>query len=432
MMKALWFIIIVTLNFLLWGCKTEETEGPLPDIQIAKPSNNQYFVYSDTVVVKAQIHHQQTIDYVRVAVVDDQSATVLPVKMFYPVDKEFSLETTFILDNLLLESGHLSINIRAGSANGLSNEWVGINYTGAMKSMKSLLVVTKNPGAGYTVRDIIPGGDESGRFSFNGDYSGSAVCSKYQQFFKTGSVIDNLSTWDLRVNQISWTVQAVPAPPLPYFTTVYSDNNEVFYASREALISGYSTTGINTFRSKLFTNGYFTSIFRYKTWLIAFFDTFNSAVNKLVIFNYPGGTVFREAELTGTIVSMSDSGDDGPILFMNNDQQSAVFKYSFGMNSLIKLKDFPQGIINQVSMPDIQDAYLAFTDGIYWYRPATASLVKILPVDHASDLAYDPITGELFVAYGKVAERYILPDFQPMQSWLLNDSIVNIHLLYNK
>ncbi len=431
-MKVFWFIIIVFFNFLLLGCKTEETEGPLPEIQITKPSDNQSFGYSDTVIVKAQIRHQQTIDYVRVAVVDDQSSTVLPVQMFYPADKEFNLETTFILDNLLLESGHLSINVRAGSANGLSNEWIGINYSTAMKSLKSLLVVTKSAGSGFTVRDILPGGDVSDRFSFTGDYSGSAVCSKYQQFYKAGSVIDNLSAWDLKINQISWSVPSLPAPPLPYFTAVYSDNSEVFYASRDALISGYSTYGINTFRSKQFTNGYFTSIFRYKTWLIAFFDTFNSAFNKLVIFNYPGGTVFREADLTGTVVSMHDSGEDGLLLFINNDQYSAVFNYSFEMNSFIKLKDFPQGNISRVAMPDIQDAFLAFTDGIYWYRPATASLVEILPIDHVSDLAYDPISGELFVTYGNIAERYILPDFQPFQSWLLTDSIVNIHLLYNK
>ncbi|MHC1774654.1 MAG: hypothetical protein AB9834_04495 [Lentimicrobium sp.] len=431
-MKGWRNIIVAFLSFLVLGCNTEETEGPFPEIQISEPAENQSFGYLDTIEVKAHIHHQQTIDYVRVAVVDDQSSTVLPVQMFYPLDKEFNLKTTIMLDNLLLESGHLSINIRAGSANGLSNEWVGIYYNAPEKSLKSLLTVTKNAGSGFTVWDLTSDGEGSDRFSFNGDYSGSAVCSKYQQFFKAGSVIDNLSTWDLKLNKISWMIASVPAPPLPYFTALYSDNNEVFYASRDALISGYSTSGINTFRSKQFTNGYFTSIFRYKTWLIAFFDTFNSAFNKLVIFNYPGGTVFRESEVTGTVVSMSDSGDDGPLLFINDDQQSAVFNYSFEMNSLVKLKDFPQGSIRRVSMPEVQDAFLAFTDGIYWYRPATASMVKILPIVHATDLAYDPISGKIFVAYGKVVELYNLNDSEPAETWVLNDSIANIHLLYNK
>lgn len=431
-MKLLWFIIIAFLNILTLGCTTEETEGPLPDIQISKPTESQAFGYSDTVVVKAQILHQQNIDYVRVAITNDESVTMLPVQMFYPGTHDYSLETTLILDNLQIESGHLTINIRAGSANGLSNEWVGIYYSAPEKSLKSLLAVTKNTGSGFTVWDLLSDGTESDRFSFNGDYTGSAVSSKYQQFYKAGSVIDNLSTWDLRVDQISWTVPAVPAPPLPYFTAVYSDNNEIFDATRDALISGYSTSGINTFRSKQFSNGYFTSIFRYKTWVIAFFDTFNSAYNKLVAFNYPGGTVFREAELTGTVVSISESGEDGLLLYVNYEMQSAVLNYNLEANSFAKLKDFPQGNIKRVSMPGVMDAFLSFTDGIYWYRPATASMVKILPIDHATDLAYDPILRKLFVAYGKTVELYHLPDSAPAETWVMNDSIVHIHLLYNK
>lgn len=431
-MKSFGFKALASLALMLFSCRTEETAGPVPDIEIVQPFENQLFEFGDTVIVKAIIHHQQAIDYVRVAISDEESSPVLPVQMFYPVEKEYSLEAVFVLDNFLTENGKLSINVRVGSANGLSNEWVGVNYFSVPKTLESILVVTKEQASNYTVSDISAAGQISGRFSFSGDYSGSAVCSRYQQFYKAGSVLNKMDAWDLRLNQIIWSMPAVISPPLPYFTAIYSDNNEVFVSTRDAFVYGYSALGNNTFRSKLYSNGYFTSIIRYKSWLVAVFETFNSPINKLVVFNYPGGTVFREIEFTGKAVSIKDFGNEGLLLFMNDYLQSAVFNYNFDLNSLIKLKDFPQGNISKVAMQDIDDAFLAIADGIFWYRPATAGLVKILTIDNATDLAYEPISGRLLVASDNKVEMFVLPDFQSVANYTFNDSVVNIHLLYNK
>lgn len=430
-MKSFGFAVLAAFALLLFSCKTEDSAGPVPEIEIVLPFENQSFGFGDTVIVKAIIRHQQAIDYVRVAISDEESSPVLPVQMFYPVENEYSLEAVFVLDNLLTENGKLSINVMAGSANGLSNEWVGINYFSVPKTLESILVVTKQS-SNYTVGDISSTGRISERFSFSGDYSGSAVCSRFQQFYKAGAVLNSMDAWDLRLNQISWSVPAVISPPLPYFTAICSDNKEVFVSTRDAFVYGYSSLGTNTFRSTLYSNGHFTSMIRYKSWLVAVFETFNSPFNKLVLFNYPGGTVFREIEFTGKAVSIKDYGNDGLLLFMNDNLQSAVFNYNFELNSLIKLKDFPQGNISKVAMQDIDNAFLAIADGIFWYRPATAGLVEILAIDHVTDLAWEPISGRLFVASANEVEMYALPDFQSVANYSFIDSVVNIHLLYNK
>jgi hypothetical protein len=431
-MKGSGFIIITLLLFLLVSCKREESVGPFPVIEILEPTGNLSFGYGDTVMVRASVKHEQSIDYVRIAIVNEASSPVLPVQMFYPADKEISLEAVFVFDNLLTGTGKLSINVRAGSASGLTNEWMDVNYTSASRTFESVLVVSNHQLYEHSVNEILATGGISERFSVSGDYSGSAVSSTHHKFFKAGSVLNAMDAWDLRFNQISWSVPAISSPPLPYFTAIYSDNNEVFCASREALVSGYSAQGINTFRSKQFSNGYFTSLIRYKSWVVAIFEPFNSSINKLVVFNYPGGTVFREIGLTGKVVSINDFGNGGLLLYINDNAQSAGYQYNFDINSLIKLKDFPQGNIRKVSMPEVRDAFLAFADGIYWYRPATASVVKIIHTVNASDLAYEPITGRLFVASDNKVEMFILPDFQAVASYTFNEPVVNIHLLYNK
>jgi hypothetical protein len=431
-MKGSGFIIIISFLLFHGSCKREEPAGPLPVIEIIEPYGSLSFGYGDTMIVRANIKHEEPIDYVRVAIVNEESSPVLPVQMFYPDGNVFGLETVFVFDNLLTETGKLSVNVRAGSAKGLSNEWTDVNYTSNPRTFESLLVVTNQHLYDHSVSEILASGQISERFSVSGDYSGSAVSSKYRKFYKAGSVLNAMDAWDLRLNQISWSVPAVSSPPLPYFTAIYSDNNEVFCATRGALVSGYSAQGVNTFRSKQFSNGYFTSLIRYKIWVVAVFEPFNSSINKLVVFNYPGGTVFREIDFAGKVVSMNDFGNGGLLLFVNANAQSAVYNYNFDLNSLVKLKDFPQGSIYKVAMPEVQDAFLAFADGVWWYRPATASVVKIINTGNASDLAYEFLTGRLFVASGNEVEMFISPDFQSVTTYTLSDPVVNFHLLYNK
>jgi hypothetical protein len=431
-MKGSGFIFIISFLLLHCSCKREESAGPLPVIEIIEPYGNLSFGYGDTMMVRANISHEEPIDYVRVAIVNEESSPVLPVQMFYPEGNVFKLETVFVFDNLLTETGKLSVNVRAGSAKGLSNEWTDVNYTSTPRTFESLLVVTNHQLYVHSVSEIFVTGQVSERFSVSGDYSGSAVSSKHQKFYKAGSILNAMDAWDLRLNQISWSVPAVSSPPLPYFTAIYSDNKEVFCATRESQVSAYSALGINTFRSKQFSNGYFTSLIRYKSWVVAVFEPFNSSINKLVVFNYPGGTVFREINFTGKVISVNDFGYDGLLLFVNENAQSAVYNYNFDLNALVKLKEFPQGNINKVAMPDVRDAFLAFADGVYWYRPAIASVVKINHTGNASDLAYEPISGRLFVAAGYEVILYISPDFQSVMTYIFNDPLVHIHLLYNK
>ena len=120
------------------------------------------------------------------------------------------------------------------------------------------------------------------------------------------------------------------------------------------------------------------------------------------------------------------------MLFVNENSQSAVYSYNLEPNTLVKLKDFPPGNIRKVSMPEVQDAFLAFSDGIYWYRPLNGSFVKVLSVSNAVDIAYEPISGKLFVASADKIEVFVFPEIQPVASYSFDDDIINIHLLYNK
>ncbi|MBK6347777.1 MAG: hypothetical protein IPF68_17925 [Bacteroidales bacterium] len=129
---------------------------------------------------------------------------------------------------------------------------------------------------------------------------------------------------------------------------------------------------------------------------------------------------------------MADFGQDGILLFINEESGAAVYEYSFNLNTLIKLKAFPQGSIHDLIMPDVDNAFIAFDDGIYWYRPDIASIVRILPLNDVSDLAFEALSGTLLIAQAKTVFQYQVPSFILLETYSLPDSLTGIHLLYNK
>lgn len=431
-MRVLTAFIVFCLVLWLSACKTEEAIGPFPSVIISLPIENQSYNYLDTIFIKAEITHPQNIDFVRVALVDTESSPVLPVLNYYPDNKALTLEATIVLDNLLLESGQYAVQVKASAGSEITNEWAKITYTSAPRKPESLIVLTRGQGSSYKIMDVSSDNLITERFTYTGDLSGSAVCSKYQLLYTAGAVSSGLNAWNLKNNSLQWNVPAVSSPPLPYFTSIYSNNNEVYVATRDAFISGFPASGMSTFRSMQFLNGYFTASFRHKLWLSAVFEPFNSAFNELIIFNYPGGTVFNRLQFAGDMVAFAGYETDNILLFVNNASESAAYIYSFGQNSLLKMKDFPQGMIYRVSMPDSENAFLVMEDGVYWYRPNIASIVNVLPGNNISDLIYDDITGKLFIASEKKVEVYDFPSLQLTYTYNFTDEIVNIHLRYNK
>ena len=431
-MKIIQAFMLLSILVILISCSADENNGPAPLITISEPLENSSYSFLDTVFVKAFISHDKSISYIKVSILNNDATPVLPVQLFYPETNEYYLKTALIFDNLLTESGHYTIQVKAESGGEVSNEWARINYTSAPKVLEYVVVVTKGASNSFHVFDV---GDDNlvlERFSFSGDYAGSAISSRNQLFFTMGSVFNDLSAWELSTKKLRWSVPAVVNPPIPYFTGIYSDDNEVFVSTREAFIYGYDETGLNTFRSEKFTNGIFTSFIRHKNWLTAIFKPYNSPLKELVVLNYPGGTVFQSLQFDGEVAAIADYGNLGLLVFINKDSDAVVYHYQFDSNTLVKLKEFPQGIIYSLYMSDFQNAYIAFADGVYWYRPETGSAVKIIPVQDVSDIAYDSVSEMLFVSHFNKLDVYRMPSAQLVETSTFTDDILDIHLHYNK
>lgn len=426
------FLYLSAFVLLLFSCRKDGSQGIAPAVVIESPVGIQTYTVLDTIRIRALVSHPEKIEFVRVAVVNSLYVTVLPTQEFIPEGKAYELNTEIVISNPFLESGKYFIRIKAGSGNQVTTVWAEIGITASEKVIESIMAVCSNPNGGFRLYDIGKNWEISQRLGFGGDYLGSAVDARTRMFYTCGIIYGGLNAWQLDDNQLRWSLPAVVNPPQPYFSQIYASGEEVFVATRDAFITGYDETGMSTFKSQQYTNGYFGAMIRHKSWLIAVFEPFNSTFNNLVVFNYPGGTRFQSLDFQGTVLKIVDYGTQGLLIFMNVGEGSAIYNYQFAENRLVRLKEFSLGPVSGISMSGEAQGFISVPGGIYWYRPGDNSLVKYLSVGGVSRIADDYLTNRLFVASGTGIEVYQLPAISPERTIELPFEILDLHLRYNK
>jgi len=420
------------LVFTLISCRKDDGQGVAPVVTIEFPVGNQNYSVLDTIWIRVSVSHPDKIDYVRVAVLNDNLTPVLPVKEFIPEVTEYHLVTGIAIENQLLESGKYFIRVRAGAGNQVTTQYSEITIAASERIVESIIAVCSNQKAEFRVFDTDMNWVTKQRFSFGGDYLGSAVDARTRMFYSCGNIDGNLNAWRLEDNQLNWSLPAIANPPLPYFTQLFSSGGEVFVATRDAFITGYNASGLSTFKTPLYTNGYFGSMALYNSKVISVFEPFNSPFNSLVVFNYPGGTVFQSMDFQGSVIKMVNYGQDGLLVFMNIEGGSAICHYQFAENRLVRLKEFALGEILSVTMSGENQGFIAVANGIYCYRPAGNSLVKFLTIDGVSNIADDHLTNRLYVASGSEIKIFQWPVTTLEKSIELPHTIEDLHLRYNK
>lgn len=426
------YLWMLALAIPLFSCNKEAEQGIAPIISMVSPIENQSFVVSDTIEIAAVITHPARIDFVSVAVVNENLTTVLPVQEFYPTGTAYTLVTKIIIGNLLLESGKYFIRVKAGFGGQIATGWTEISITAAERVVESILAVCSNQPGEYQLCDIGRNWTTTQRFAFDGDYLGSAINARTMMFYSCGNITGSLNAWSMDDNLLKWTVPAIADPPLPYFTNIYAAGEEVYTATRDAFITGYDASGMSVFKSQLYTNGYFNAMVSYKSSLIAVFEPFNALFNKLIVFNFPGGTFFQSLDFQGSVVKIAEVETDHLLVFMNLDDGSAIYDYQVSENRMVRLKVFPEGPITGVAMSGTSHAFISVQGGIFRYRYADNSLVKYLSAVGVRCMADDYLTNSLYIATDNDIAVYRWPAGTPERTIELPRAVIDLHLRYNK
>lgn len=428
------FFSLVAVLLLCFSCSKGDDYITPPSVNISKPFQDQIFGFGDTIFIQASISHFREIESIKISLLNKAFSPVLPVLNYSVNEIDFQVKTYFVLDDINLDDGEYFIQLKVSDKESSWNSWADIRITEVVREFRSVVAVVATPDIinAFEVFEAPLNGSPSKLYGFSGDHLGSEINSSFDIHFTAGSVFNGLIAWDMNKKTANWNVPAIVNPPQEWFYHLYADEKDVFVSTRDGFIVGYDRFGKVSFRSLQFQNGKFTHFIRHQNVVIAVFEPFNSHLQELVVFNYPGGTVLKKLQISGKVKHLSVYNEGSVLVFMNQTTKPAVFEFTIENSTLVKLKDFAFDNCDIVIGSGKDHYFISSGNEICWYRPETGSATIYTIVQEASCMAFDELNNHLFVASGSTISYHRLPFSQALGNIEMPGRVVGINLRYNR
>jgi hypothetical protein len=426
-------ILIFLLVVQFFSCKKETDENG-PKVNFSSPFDNQNFMVYDNIPVKAYITDETSISSVAVTLVNDAHVPVhrsISVPVSSP---SMSMDLSYPLDNVHLESGQYYLMVTASDGKNISHSYQPVTLTGVPRQLKKIFVATAISSASTNMYVI--DSTFSGMIlysSFSGDYLGTSSSSYYQQVFLcgnyTGSFTSKLVADKSTVFNVSPLISSAP-----YFTAYYSEDKKVYLARFDEVIKGYNNSGNIIFNGTA-NPGYYVSKLGINNGFVIAAEKSKTSSSRLIVSFYSTGTPEQQVAINQDVVSFLEKDDHNVFVFGNDAGQGKIQLYDRLANSVWDPYPYalaPGTILSAVKIDE--DTYLfGHSNGtIYKYQYTSSSLTTYLSGYTAIQLAYDELNNDVYIGEQNVLTAVDYPSKSVQHVISCPEPLLGFSLLYNK
>jgi hypothetical protein len=421
------------LLLCLFSCKKDQ-DVTAPKVIFSSPLENQSFNVYDYVNVKATVTDETRLESLSVTLLD---AGHIPVHTTVPVtvsSPSMDLSMQYLLDNIHLESGIYFIMVTASDGEHDAHAYRQIYISAIPKQLKAVYVLSSTSSAqtnlsyiDSTFSNIIP------FHTFSGDYLGSGISSYHQEAFVCGHYTGAFSGLDLQFSLNRFSFAAIPSSA-PYYTGFRNDEQRSYIARYDGAIRGYDRDGAGTFTASAISGYYARQLFINGDRLLAEEKDQTSSAKKLVVYFNTGGQE-KSCILPQDVVEFCEKDNTDIFVFGNTAGQGVIQLYDRTNNNLWSPYPFPLAVGSILSALKLDaDTYLiAHSNGtIYKYQYSINSLTTYLTGFTALKLKMDDVNGVLYVMEANKISTFAYPSLSTVNSITSAESILDIHLLYNR
>lgn len=420
---------LISSTILNLACEKEaDTKHPI--VTFYSPYENQIFTIFDTIPIEAKITDDKVITSVRIKVVDSSFNPVLPSVYHYPETNEYNLKMGFPIDDYYLESGIYYVMIRAEDGANFKNKYQKIFIESIPRSLEKIIVLTEKDGNTIEVYGIDNSSNISSLFNINGDFVASEITSRYKQLYVAGANQININTYSLKTYQLEWSLEVEPPLPIHVLNCLYYD--QYLYSSYSYLyIYGYDRFGSKKFNTQISEAGIPSRLFLFKDLLLV--DVQSNTGGNTYVYTFYKGTGSQKQRLLSTfkVVEFFAYDNNNVIIVANEAGQGVLKLYNPYENVLTSINSISDKINCSVKINE--NEYLIGTEnGIVLYNYNQSSLTNILPGKIAQRLQYNDLSNEIYIECENQIEKRKYPVMALENTFTFSDTILNIHLQYNK
>ncbi|MFH0895367.1 MAG: hypothetical protein V2A54_13105 [Bacteroidota bacterium] len=424
---------LITLFFfslIVTSCKKDKFI-PYPTVTFIKPSQNQVFDYNDTVQLSISVTSEDQIEEAKLYLADQNLQPVGPAASWFPNAKEATLTCEYPLTDLSIAGGAYTFLLQITTENNNKNYFRAVDIAPMPRLLLGILAVVKKASTTYEVQLSQDGISFQPVFTFSGDYGGSVVNSSANLFLKYGEIISDAVAYSAPGWLNQWTVQASASPPFPFYTGIYSNLTDQYLGYFDGTSRGYDKNGTHFFSANCPTGFYPKLMLRNDPWFITVDYAKSGTDRNISLYNYSTRVLQTSLVISESPLAMHSRNDDEVFLFSNKNGNAVLKMYHIVTNSISTPYTMPALPLRDVTQVDNNNYLLLFDSKIEWYNWSSTSMVPFKTIA-GYRLKYEDISQKVIVASGKSVHILSFPYGQTVNSIPLSDTIVGLHLLYNK
>lgn len=426
--ERFWVLFLSPFLFLL-SCE-QEPENLFPVIDISSPVLNQHFIIPDTIHIEANITDDQGLTKIKVGLVNDQFISVLTSYYLSLEGKNYHLSMDFPITDSSLETGDYYLLIRAEDETEFKNEYIKIHITAIPLEFEKLVVLTQPSPSLVKVSSVSKDGQFNSILDVYTDYSSSEVDSKSRLLFIAGINLFDITSINLDEKEIKW--QRNTFPPLPMHAPYCMCFNEYLYISYATnFIYGFRSDGSMVFNTTIEENKLPSRILKYNEYLLADLQSKTGGFNYLATYYLATGSERQRMQNSYSVVDFYDAGEINALIIANGNEEGRIGVYDPDENVETLLLELPEKINFSLKITD--NEYLVGTSQKnYLFNLNSLSLNEVLNGMTFTLMRYEPLSDKIFAAGDKEMYMISYPEIQIQNTIMFSDSILNLHLFYNR
>ncbi|MBI9035271.1 MAG: hypothetical protein JEZ03_12440 [Bacteroidales bacterium] len=252
-MRILLLLITISIfSFSFQGCNEKQINNMAPEIRISLPNENTNFSVLDSIHIIAEFEDDVMIESVEVQLLTSLGGGVGKKLIINPGSTKYVLNTTYVIDNVLLTSGSYSLKFYATDGEKSTKDLIPLSIDAVDVLVERMIILTEFQ---ESIRvNSLENGMLEEMFTINGDYVDSRIHSFHDQLYVCGLHRLDMKAFDLNSGDTLWS--AVESQNQPFHTSdcMSFDGTEVFTSSSDGFIRGYNSAGITVFEVQLNTN----------------------------------------------------------------------------------------------------------------------------------------------------------------------------------
>jgi hypothetical protein len=217
-----------------------------------------------------------------------------------------------------------------------------------------------------------------------------------------------------------------------WFEGISFNYPKLYVTCTEGDIRGYDKTGNEIYKSEAYTNEVPHLSVTTKNFVVGSFANAFSNERFLVAFHNIGGKMIYNKFIETDVVGLIHTSGDKVLVFGNRNGQGEILLYNGADNSLLSMQLFYEGTFREAATIDTENYMIATSAGLFRYRLSSNSLTPFVPGIINGNIACDNTSQYIYACSGKMLKVYTFPFATLAESYSLPDTIVDLHLVFNK